>query len=402
MTAAINRSLIQTLPDMAERFAVFKTRDGDRVALYINDDDECRKASEAEVVSAILNYCQTTLCHIPEYLFTEREARECAKFWLYSTSPIPEPAPFKWRSEPGVTFRRIPLELSNGVAPTWDILLSRMTNVDAFIDWIGSLFVPESDRQQYLWIYGEGNDGKGSINRVLSKIFGSAYFACQPPKPDRTDFWGYYALVGTRLVVFPDCNASGFVKGGYFKSLTGDDPVSVEIKGGAAFTHRPTAKFMFHSNVMPHITSQKSDTRRLIYCSFDTDGMRVDCSADEFEDRLWAEAGIFIHDCIAWYRKRYPKHGPIKNDATGEAEIAKLASANEEDFELACDSIFEIGDGFELPRIVMQDKLRVHFVDKVRRSDFISWLRRTHGVAVIPSGTKASRTRVYGRIRLRP
>lgn len=324
-------------------------------------------------------------------LLLVRDARHIADMWRAIAKPIPlkDIASVRWLGETGYTWRRLPWELRPGPSPTWDAMLAKMTNAQAFRHWLGSLFFDQAQQHQYVWMYGEGNDGKGSINRFLAKVFGRSYRSKQPPAPN-DKFWTY-GLIGARLVAFPDCNAQGFTSSGLFKSLSGGDPIDVEAKGKMSFTAKLNAKFLFLSNENPNISSEKADMRRIIYCEFLAGGVED----PEFEDKLWAEGGSFLSTCVHEYFVTHPRHTRIESDGEG---IGEIVSTNEEGFEqlfaekfkqpneLYCTHAGLAGltaDQLELVTIrpeTMLAILREAFKERREQQQFRAWLRRKYGV----------------------
>ncbi len=333
------------------------------------------------------------LHNMPSEILTLTEARQVADLWRAFATPLPlkEISNVRWQGETGYTWRRLPWELKRGPSPTWDALLDKMSNAQAFRHWIGSLFFDEAKQHQYVWMYGQGNDGKGSINRFLSRVFGRAYRSKQPPAPN-DKFWTY-GLIGARLVVFPDCNAQGFTSSGLFKSLTGGDPIDVEAKGRMSFTARLGCKFLFLSNENPNISSEHADMRRIIYCEFQRNG---DTEAG-FEDRLWAEGGAFLSRCVHDYYVAHQTHGPIEAD---DETIRNWVSSNEEPFEQAFAAKFQLPNELyrggthealaaltreQLDLVTVQPEtmlaiLRDLFKDRREQQQFKMWLQRKYGV----------------------
>jgi phage/plasmid-associated DNA primase len=265
-----------------------------------------------------------------------------------------------------------------------------MSNRDAFKAFLGSLLFENAKQHQYLWCHGLGSDGKGAINRFLKQVFGRSYRSKQPPAPG-DKFWTH-GLLGSRLVVFPDCNAQTFTSSGLFKSLSGGDPVDVEAKGLMSFTAVLDCKFIFLSNEKPVISSERADMRRIIYCEFEPEGAPEERG---FEDRLWDEGGVFLTDCVKTYARLCPDHAKIPCDTT---EITDWVSVVEERFELLFQARFKLPhedyrktsglvdlttSQFELVTIkpeVMQSILMELVPDKKEQREFRSWMTRVHGV----------------------
>ncbi len=193
LAEAINAGTKSILPSFPHVIGAISPEKGARVPILIGADQVIEVVRLEFVRDEIIAYCKDTLRAFPEYLLTHQEASEVAKFWLSTARVLPDSyiKMVRWADEPGFTYRRLPWELgepewttTNRPAPTWERLLRRMTNAQAFIDWIGSLFFDDSSLQSYVWLHGGGGDGKGSINRFLERVFASAYRSKQPKGKD--------------------------------------------------------------------------------------------------------------------------------------------------------------------------------------------------------------------------
>lgn len=358
------------------RFRTIEPAPGAKIIVAEGEGQVITEVPLEHVTNCIVQYMLG--CAMPEFFLTAQKAREVARTWAANSKPIPEGdiRLTRWNSEPGYTWHRLPWDQSTGPCPTWDILLDRMTNRDAFQAWVGSLFFEQSDSQQYAYLYGDGGDGKGSINRFLERVFGKAYRSKQPMggRNGYDKFWTY-GLVGARLVAFPDCDDPRFVASGLFKSLTGGDAVAVEAKGGMGFTVRLKAKYLVISNETPDLTMGKADTRRIIYCTVAANNGGIDPT---FEAKLWEEGGHFIGKSFSKYLELCPGHTPVPVSLT---EIAECVSETEEVFEevfhkwFALSSLGSVVPG-EMMRILNQE-----FPKKNKpQQDFRRWLARTHGI----------------------
>lgn len=378
---AISGAKQSLLPSFPLRLGVISPERGVRLPILVSTDGLVEVVRLEFVRDEILDYCKDILAGMPEYLVTPRQAAEAAQFWLSTAQVTPETfiKSVRWADEGGMTYRRMPWNLgapewtpTKRPAPTWEALLSRMSNNQAFIDWIGSLFVEESSLQNYVWIYGDGGDGKGSINRFLERVFGKAYRSKQPPgKGDK--FWTY-GLLGARLVVMPDCDDSRFVSSGIFKSLTGGDPVDVEAKGQMSFTAKLNAKYLVLSQEKPQLSSRNADLRRIIYCELG----KAPGIDEDFEDKLWQEGGDFLSTCVRQYEAKYHSHGPIKTDDT---QTKDLVSTLEEADEVIFEKWFRLNpEKFVVPGD-MQRVLETEFPRRrMAQHAFRAWMERTHGV----------------------
>ena len=233
-----------------------------------------------------------------------------------------------------------PLE-DQSCPPMFAEILSRCSNADAVAMWVGSLFHPNSDRSQYLWLYGDGRNSKGSFARVLKKVFGRAFRSETPPN-DGDRFWTS-GLVNVRLATFFDCNKVGFPRTGLFKSLTGGDPIRIERKGKDSYTAELETKFLFLSNDKPMLSGQLADTRRAIYCEF----AETDIDPDPlYEDKLWREREQFFRYCY----RRYERQVEQKNLAlipTDPEQMDVLIQDIETEYSAIVEQFFLVGDQVE-------------------------------------------------------
>lgn len=301
------------------KFHVYSDRVGKKAVLEEVSPGLVEYRDEIFVTDTIIKYCYGPLAATPNAAFSHKQAVACKNLWFGLVKGI-EQTPFAVaeKSAPGLAFRRLPFD-----APAEDPIetplrfeefLSRCSQPDVLCAFIGSLFYPEADRQQYLYLYGEGLDGKGSLLRMLFHVFGSAYQSLQPK--GRDDRFYNMKIYGKRLVAFPDCDDMRFFSSPDFKSLTGNDPVYFEDKGRMGFSDIPMCKFIAASNHRPNITSQRSDLRRLIF--IDVKPVTAGTVVPNFEKLLLAEGERIVRVCKAAYLRLCPDHGTIPCDSAEE------------------------------------------------------------------------------------
>lgn len=233
-------------------------------------------------------------------IMTDRKITEVAKTAILHAENLKEKPPMIGTMDDvtKLCFHRIPFIMdANMETPVTDEMMSRTSNSEALMKWIGSLFCDESDRSQYVWIYGEGGNGKGCLGRLLWRTFGSAFKSDSIPK--RTDKFWSYGLLNKRIVMFPESESyqSKFPSSGFFKSLTGGDAIRVEPKGKNSYSTFLDCKFMFLSNHAPMLKESIADKRRTIPCH-----MEVTTNySPTFEEDLWKEAPGFFGKCLKMY-----------------------------------------------------------------------------------------------------
>lgn len=368
------------------------------VVISPDDPDIVKYVPETAVAADLIKYCETTLADHDDYQLTAREALACVDYWAMSTPPAKAPKAFAWPDEKGLAFTRLPWHpVADRIAPTWELILQRMSNAEAFKAWIGSLFDEQSYMQQYVWLHGKGNEGKGCINRFLMKVFGPAYCSKQPK--ERGDKFWTHELLGKRLVVFPDCNDQAFVTSGMFKSLTGGDPIPVEAKGEMSYTTRLNAKYLVFSNEKPCLSSELADRRRIIYCEI---GARVTADDNLFEQRLWEEGGVFLGQCAKAYQKTIGGVIESDNEAIGDwIETVEMTHAEIFDFYFEKDPLDTDSQqrGLWVTPIALQRVLNLAYKSRKSQLDFLSWMEREKGIIKKTVRlTQANTTKLYARL----
>lgn len=258
------------------------------------------------------------------------DATKVRKLWLVLAPAHREPFPLlTWASDWRPAYHKAPFDpkARDDVKPTplFDALIARISNGATLMAWIGGIFDEKSQRQQYIWIYGGGGDGKGALIRALERAMAPVMQNEEPPARDSKHWtWG---LVGKRLIVFADCNNASFVNSGLFKSLTGEDRIRVEIKGGAILSMDLAAKYLFTSNNRPRIPGTKANTRRIIYCEI-TPTEHFDPS---YEDQLADELHDFLSKC--WHAHLDATHGNPRRFYSPETEkVNELVAETENEY----------------------------------------------------------------------
>lgn len=374
---AINRDPFNFLGDFPKTLHTVELKSGVRLPVKETSPGVVEITEEEMVMYSIIDYCHNlvTPSGKEQYSFTVKEAKEATQFWIAHTKPIPTPKMVRWADEEGYTYRRLPWPLATGETPVFDEMMSRTTNKDALMAFIGSLFVEDADTQQYVWIHGQGQNGKSALTRFLKDALGIAYRALMVPKGEGAMRFWTLNLLDCRLGVFADTNDTDFITGGLFKSLTGGDPIPCEIKGGAQFTNEMNCKFIFLSNSRPSIASEKADMRRLILCEME----EIKCEPDpNYARKLWAEGGYFLSKCLHTYALMCPnnKQIPVNNSE----DVSDWVSSVEEEFETFLQQYFVLDKNKCILPWQLQEKLAQNWDRRAPQKQFKEWLERTHRI----------------------
>lgn len=377
---AIDRESKWRFAAFSHNYKVILTIDKKRLVVECDQDNVCRYVSDEEIVCSVLKYWEEKI-QIEELWLDFDQASRLVSYWKARAKTIERPAIVAWKSQDDFCFRRLPFDYVPGVNfPTllFEICERMKTNSKAFCIFIGSLLDTKSDRQQYLWLFGDGQNSKSAISRFLYRVFGSAYAALNPPHAsDR--FWSV-RLVSARVGVFPDCNHSTFVTSGFFKTLTGNDPIDIERKGKDPFSARIDTKFIFLSNTIPVLSSEKADLRRAIFCELDAIKGDPDPNYDK---KLWDQAQDILSYCVDAYNQHVAANGhsaiPVEDDS-----FIDLVSEETDSFEGKLQRHFEltsIKEDFCVPHEFQALLEKIFPANQKKQGEFKRWLKRTYGVS---------------------
>ncbi len=375
-TVACFRSVLSGNPTLwpvsPRKFETLVDPRGVRTFVEILPDNVCRYVAIDAPVAELVRYSIQDLGnHDPkgELEMPWDKAKKLVQQWAATRDgfDLKQVQPVREKSEPGLCWHRLGFDLAPGNTPTFDELFSKASNVKAIMQWIGSLFDPDSPRQQYIFLWGDGLDGKGSLIFFLEKIFVST-FSSQGVATNQ--FWTH-GLLGKRVVALDDVTEKElpFLTSSVFKSLTGGGTLRVEEKGGAISDGEFICKIIVTSNHKPSIERSRADLRRIIYSEFQA---REVAPTDAFKKTLVLEAPAFLWKCREAYRELGPGEW-IRDDK----EILDLVlDDRDERFHTIFEKWFRLGEGKikagEVRFVLEKEKM----LDKKEQGRFRKYLER--------------------------
>jgi len=122
----------------------------------------------------------------------------------------------------------------------------------------------KSSLNQYIWIHGEGGDGKSSFLNALRKYLGPR-LCCSLGQTINSDF-GLEDALGKRMVILSDVKTGLSVKGTLIHNLTGHDPISINRKNKPIITTVLNPIVWIASNESPNVNfDNRNESRRCMY-----------------------------------------------------------------------------------------------------------------------------------------
>ena len=348
------------------KFVVYLDEVNDGIAYfrYISTDKTYEKVGEKYLQSIVVKHFKDNKLRI-----TTHKAESLIKLWSLGVGHLPSiPKAIAVNDDNERAFTRVRINPSDTATPYWDYVIGKIeTNADAFQAYIWSIFETESKNQQYLWLYGEGGDGKGSVLRLINYIIGDQAFVGLSAKDE---YWTA-SCVGKRVAVFNDLTKSCIALSSEFKQLTGGDKVPIRNKYEKAYSAYLDTKIIITTNKNLMISSEESDLRRCIFVKFKKDQQKL----EKFEENLRKEANGILLKC----RESYYKLLSDSNHITCDIEAAKEGA---KDFEIEYETIFHknfvVEDGQEITLHQFYEIINTKYgLNNFQYSEIKSWVIRT-------------------------
>jgi hypothetical protein len=358
------------------------------VTVEVGEDYVVSVVGVGEIVSAVTTYLNRLGHSIGIADLPIAGIRQAVDYWENSAKRIPADSirPFLWKnSEDSLCWRRLPFNYTPTASereyPLWIEIIGRIKetgNRAAFTHWIGSIFEEDSYLQQFLWLFGDGLNGKSSVSRVLQRMMGPAATGGLVPARNIQEEKYNLQLVGKRLGVFADCNEPGYTTTDKFKRLTGGEALPARYHHKETFEFKMNAKILFISNVRPELSSLAADTRRPIICTLapaDVEAFAKYQPGTDYENELFKQLGAFASAAHRQYVEAYGK-GAI--DVAN--EIEDYGSLREEIYQEIFDKYFIIDPDSAVPRKQVLKMLSEEFRTLHEQQRFRAWMLRVYPV----------------------
>lgn len=200
-------------------FKIYESEKGERIALLL-EKNVCSVFELQKLSNEYLRFCCETGTNI-----TNTTAKDWVGRWIAKQKNVIKKLPPSFSlNKNEISFNHINIDLnSHEETLAWDSFISRCgKNGEAVMAFIWSIFENNCKSHQYLYIWGVGGDGKGSLLRWLEKMLGNQY---QPL--EATDKYWPAACVGKRIGIFADLNNTKIALTSQFKEITGRDKVMI-------------------------------------------------------------------------------------------------------------------------------------------------------------------------------
>ena len=385
---AIEGDLLSFLPKPNFSIKAFELQPGIHQPILDIENGEALIVGIPKIRQLILDYCHKMLASSPSYSFTAKQAQGAAEFWYDRTSLIEKPKMSLFPNEAGRALRRIPFDLKENLygehTPRFNEIFSRVkSNAKQMKAFIWSILVEKSYLQQFLYIHGKGNDGKGALTRTLLKLVGKIGIVQNTAPWKGNKHWAI-PFENKRLAVFPDFQELSSLDNGILKALTGGDLIYLDPKGLPGYSTEIHCKLIFCSNEMPNLGGwQKSDLRRIIMVEMES----TDAFDSRYEEYLEAELPYFLHDCKLAYEELCPNHERIQTDEESKQILDDANDDKNSDLHVFFEDHLEIREGLSIRPLDLSKRIQDTGRDSIFNKRLLAWLE-TKGHKVMRSFKK--------------
>ena len=157
--------------------------------------------------------------------------------------------------------------ITEGETPDFDGFLTSIHPAcrDSFMAAIYATFFAKSQLNQYIWMHGEGGDGKSSVLNAIA-IYAGDHLACSLSASDMKSEFGLENTVGKRLVIMSDVKTGLSVKTSLIHNLTGHDLISINRKNKPVISARLNPIVWIAANDAPDVNfDNRNEARRCLY-----------------------------------------------------------------------------------------------------------------------------------------
>ena len=161
--------------------------------------------------------------------------------------------------------------LKDGPTPDFDGFLDAVVPEcrDSLMAAIYATVYAPSQLNQYIWLHGEGGDGKSSFLNALRKYLGNN-LACSLGQTLNSDF-GLEDAVGKRMIILSDVKTGLSVKSQLIHNLTGHDAISINRKNKPIITTVLEPIVWIAANESPDVNfDAENEARRCLYIKMRT------------------------------------------------------------------------------------------------------------------------------------
>jgi P4 family phage/plasmid primase-like protien len=187
----------------------------------------------------------------------------------------------------------------------------------AVLRFLGYCLTGKISEEKFLFVYGEGGNGKGTLFKTIQYLLGSystsfnieAVLKQRVPKDGNAASPEFAKLCGVRLALAPEIPPGKELDATIIKNLTGGDIITARPLYGHPFDFEPTHKFIFSGNNEPKAENVRETgflrRFRLVEFRKTFDETKADIHLKDklkTTDELSGILNILLQECLEWQK----------------------------------------------------------------------------------------------------
>lgn len=194
-----------------------------------------------------------------------------------------------------------------------------------FLEYCGYSATLDTSLQRLLMLRGQGGVGKSVLLRLQKRFIGDKNCSGLTLQ-NLNDRFSPAFLFGKLMNIYADTPSTDMDEINGIKTITGEDTIRAEYKGGDVFFFTPYCKLLYSTNRVPKSRDDKTNAyyRRLLILPIEKRAKTI----IGLEDRLTADIESYIHLCINAVYQLYQR-GDILESESSKKEVLELYMATD-------------------------------------------------------------------------
>lgn len=328
--------------NMFRLFGKIYIQDQEVPSYFKMDDDETLLRSmiskyihEDLLTSTRINRIYNLFDSKPQLRVEEDDVNRCPKSWIVFRNGILDARTMEWHEHDSKyrCINLIPHDYdSDYVIPEDSIvkqfleqLIPAEDDRRMFLEYCGYCATFDTSQQKLMMLRGQGGVGKSVMLRLQKRFIGDKNCSGLTLQ-NLNDRFSPAFLFGKLINIYADTPSTDMDEINGIKTITGEDTIRAEYKGGDVFFFNPYCKLLYSTNRVPKSRDDKTNAyyRRLLI-------LPIDKRAETFrnlEERLADDVETFIHLCVNAVHQMYER-GYILESAASKKEVLELYMATD-------------------------------------------------------------------------
>lgn len=328
--------------NMFRLFGKFYIQDQNIPSYYRMDDDESMLRSMiAEYIhedirtSTRINRIYNLFDAKPQLRVEESDINRCPRSWLVFKNGILDVRTMELHDhDPKYRcINVIPHDYDPGyIVPEGSIvkrflesLIPDRDDRQMYLEFCGYSMTFDMSQQKLLMIRGQGGIGKSVLLRLHKRAVGDRNCSGLTLQ-NLNDRFSPAFLFGKLVNIYADTPSTDMDEINGIKTITGEDTIRAEYKGGDLFFFNPYCKLMYSTNRVPKSRDDKTNAyyRRLLILPIEKRAETI----IGLEEKLAADIESYIHLCVEAVHQMYQR-GSILESAASQREVLELYMATD-------------------------------------------------------------------------